>query len=248
MVCCLSVGSLFVIATPAHGSPRAQAAKLYDEGMRHFSLSEYPQAIQLFSQAYKIYPKAGFLYNIAQAYRLHGDCSKAYRLYQSYLREAPKASNRSLAEKQRDDMKTCAAHAPRMTRPPSQQRQADSVALARTQNRNVTTGRGKRIAGVVSITAGAALLAGAGIFAARAVDASREINDLFTMGGTWTAGAAATQKRGRRDQTISWISAAGGIVAVTTGITLYAVGRRQRTRARSRLAVTSTGLAWSGVY
>lgn len=71
-------------ARPAFADDTAKAKQLYDEGFRHFNVAEYPQAIESWKQAYLIAKKPLLLFNIAQAYRLSGDCKTAMTFYNNY--------------------------------------------------------------------------------------------------------------------------------------------------------------------
>ena len=94
-------------AQPANGASERHARTLYARGLKHYNVAEYAEAISLFKRAYKIHEAPGFLYNIAQAYRLAGDCTQAARFYGTYLRVDPGASNRDKARQQIADMRAC---------------------------------------------------------------------------------------------------------------------------------------------
>jgi hypothetical protein len=64
----------------------ADAAVLYDEGKRHFDIGEYAQAIASWKQSYLRSSAPLLLFNIAQAYRLSGNCAQANRFYLNYRR------------------------------------------------------------------------------------------------------------------------------------------------------------------
>src|SRR5262245_62171614 len=83
-------------ASPARAdeeSPLAPAQIHLTEGNRHFNLAEYDLAIAEYKEAYRLSDKPGLLFNIAQAYRLSGDCPMALRFYENYRRLAPQAEN-----------------------------------------------------------------------------------------------------------------------------------------------------------
>lgn len=74
----------------AHADPAEDA---YREGRKLYDLQEWDQAIEKFKIAYKLRSDAASLFNIAQAYRLKGDCPEASRTYKSYKRNFPAAAN-----------------------------------------------------------------------------------------------------------------------------------------------------------
>ncbi len=95
----LAVG-LTVIALPAHAAGDAQdrARGLNDDGKAAFDLGSYDEAIERFTDAYKIYPDARILFNLAQAYRRKHEYARALELYRTYLRNQPDAVNRQVVE------------------------------------------------------------------------------------------------------------------------------------------------------
>ncbi len=77
----------------------AEAKQRYENGMGHFNLEEWDPAIDEWKAGYRAKPVPQFLYNIAQAYRASKRYSEALSYYQRYLRNSPKASNRSEVER-----------------------------------------------------------------------------------------------------------------------------------------------------
>ncbi len=115
----LAIGALIVAATAAAAQPaaptaadRAAAKEAFARGTRHFNVAEYDEAIAEFKASYKLVPAPLLLYNIAQAYRQHGDCAEAARFYRSYLREAPAAKDRARVEQRVVEMDACVAAKP----------------------------------------------------------------------------------------------------------------------------------------
>src|SRR5947209_6744505 len=74
---------------------KAKAKQLYDEGLRHYNVAEYPEAITAWKQSYLISKKPLLLFNVGQAYRLSGDCKQAMTFYESYQREEPAPKNQA---------------------------------------------------------------------------------------------------------------------------------------------------------
>jgi hypothetical protein len=83
---------------PALADNPQRAKELFQEGTTHFDLGQFDKAIEAWQAGYKEKPDPGFLYNIAQAYRLAGDLNKAIFFYKGYLRNSPKAPNRADVE------------------------------------------------------------------------------------------------------------------------------------------------------
>ncbi|HUS65260.1 MAG TPA: hypothetical protein VMZ28_11985 [Kofleriaceae bacterium] len=78
-----------VAAQPSRSpAERARAEKIYKEGLRHYNVGEYAQAIARFKESYLISAAPLLLFNIGQAYRLAGNCKQAILSYNAYLRES----------------------------------------------------------------------------------------------------------------------------------------------------------------
>ncbi len=88
------------------------ATALEASGNKHFQLAEYDAAITDFKEAFRISDAPGYLYNIAQAYRLKGDCRSAATFYKNYLRRMPDAANAAKVRERVTEMDACAAKQP----------------------------------------------------------------------------------------------------------------------------------------
>jgi tetratricopeptide (TPR) repeat protein len=108
-------------AQPADPAVTAAARPHLEAALRLFKAREYAQALAEFRAAFDIDPQPALLYAIAQAERLNGDCRRAIRFYEAFLRTAPKQSQglsarqniaRCVAELQRPSPATQPASAP----------------------------------------------------------------------------------------------------------------------------------------
>jgi hypothetical protein len=88
---------------------KTEAQAQYDRGTVHFNLDEWPLAIEDFKAAYRLFPDATFLYNIAQCHRKMGNAPEALSFYKKYLRERPDAPNRPEVEKRIDELEAALA-------------------------------------------------------------------------------------------------------------------------------------------
>lgn len=79
-------------AAPAFAQQKPDTSALEASGNKHYSLAEYDAAIADFKEAFRISDEPGFLYNIAQAYRMKNDCREASTFYKNYLRKATEAA------------------------------------------------------------------------------------------------------------------------------------------------------------
>lgn len=90
---------LSLLARPAAAADDPKRAKeLFQEGTTFFDVGQFDKAIEAWQAGYKAKPDPGFLYNIAQAYRIAGDPNKAIFFYRGYLRNSPNAENRTEVE------------------------------------------------------------------------------------------------------------------------------------------------------
>ena len=103
---------LFLFSSSALAQPAQDPAALEASGNKHFQLAEYDAAIKDFKEAFRISDSPGYLYNIAQAYRLKGDCREAATFYKNYLRRVPDAPNNSKVRDRVKEMEDCAAKQP----------------------------------------------------------------------------------------------------------------------------------------
>jgi tetratricopeptide (TPR) repeat protein len=133
MVRRLSLAGVVLLATclasggaRSANDPRTEKAREhYLQGDAFYKLDKYANALQEYEQAYLAKPDPSFLYNIAQCHRLMGDKAEALKFYRRYLKDAPTAPNREVAEKHIRDLEVAlatagpASPAPAPTPPPS---------------------------------------------------------------------------------------------------------------------------------
>jgi tetratricopeptide (TPR) repeat protein len=103
--------------TVADDAPDRRARALYRVGEEHFSNQRYWQAIEAYSAAYELRPLPGFLFNIAQCYRIVGDFDKAVVFFERYMGRYPNSPHRQQIEGLLAEMRTQAR----------QQREADRM-------------------------------------------------------------------------------------------------------------------------
>lgn len=124
-----SVAILFATASLARAqtpSPKEQAAAAAKQAETRFQSADYGGAVESFKVAYALDPDPGYLFDIAQAYRLAGDCTNAADYYRRLLAVVPNPPNldkvntwlaeqRACAEQRARDEKTIG-----VVRPPGQ--------------------------------------------------------------------------------------------------------------------------------
>jgi hypothetical protein len=86
----------------ARADDAQQARDLFTQGNTFYDLGQFDKAIDAWQKGYQLKNDPGFLYNIAQAYRVMEDAQKAIFFYRRYLSNAPKAHNRDEVEQKID--------------------------------------------------------------------------------------------------------------------------------------------------
>src|SRR5262245_13292871 len=193
---------------------KAEAKRLYEEGLKHYNLGEYDSAIAKFKSAYAISSAVGLLFNIAQSYRLKKDWEQASTFYLTYLRLKPDAPNRSDVEQRIAEMQKMIEEAKAMEKkPPAGTVPPDGGAGQPAKVTVVTVPRDEGVASGSLITAGYAT-AGAGaalvitgvVFGQMAKSAEKQLNQLSVDMGTWTQEQQDTYDAGKRNNTIAIIA------------------------------------------
>jgi tetratricopeptide repeat protein len=223
-----------IAATPARGDAMpgdpvpAKARTLANRGRAAHDAGDYTAAIAAFTQAYVIAPSPALLFNLAQAYRLQGNCDDAALMYRRYLATNPGAEQRLLAEAHLASVERClhklALHIPVETASgrPIAAPAASAIALAAPVSRRAQIeqdiGLGLAIGGGVS-------LAVAAYYAVQAHEAETDVGAAFARGGRWSD-IAPNDARGKSAATAARWFGAGGALGVASGIVTYLIGRR----------------------
>jgi tetratricopeptide (TPR) repeat protein len=224
---CLALAAAPALADP---TPDAKDPKqLYDEGLRHYNLAEYGQAIDAWKQAYLLSKKPVLLFNIGQAFRLSGDCAQAMTFYDSYTREEPAPKNQDELDQavaQCKDKLAVAGHAaPVPDKPPVPPpthvtpEPATPVATVTAQPRPQPPTDLRRI-GLITTLSGVALGGAALYFALDGRSQQNTVADITI----WTPALDSTQSRGHRDNVLAWGLGIAGGAAVITGVVLWLTG------------------------
>src|SRR5262249_57401458 len=94
---------------------------LFQQALMHYYTGEYDAAIGIFRDLYLRTRSPTLLFNMAQSYRLKGDCKKAVELYGQFVRFDPGSPDRERAMSRIAALGTCepeaAAPAPAPARP-----------------------------------------------------------------------------------------------------------------------------------
>jgi len=84
---------LVLALAPVAHADKAKARDYYRAGQQNYNLTDFEKALTNFTAGYREQEDPVFLFNIAQCHRQLGHKVEAIRLYRSYLRQLPNASN-----------------------------------------------------------------------------------------------------------------------------------------------------------
>jgi tetratricopeptide (TPR) repeat protein len=207
----------------------AKARALAEKGRLFHDAGDYGNAIIAFKEAYVMAPSPGLLFNLAQAYRLLGNCDDAALMYRRYLATGPDSDGRAIAEGHLSTVQRCAHKASLgIPQDPSSplfiQTDRDSGSLFATAQPSRTARLQKDIG--LGLTIGGAIALGIGAFYwNRAADAQDAVEEGYANGAKWKD-LEALDARGRDSSQMAKIFGIGGGLAVAGGVTLYLLGRR----------------------
>lgn len=104
LVGCLALATFVTSLASAQEDATAQARALFNAGAQAYESGKYPAAIQAFEEAYRLSPREGLLFSLAQAHRRQyfvardpADLRAAVEHYQKYLVVATEAKRRGEA-------------------------------------------------------------------------------------------------------------------------------------------------------
>jgi len=207
-----------------------RARMLADRGRAFHDAGDYAHAIAAFTQAYVMAPSPALLFNLAQAYRLLGNCDDAALLYRRYLATDPRPEERALAEAHLAKVEHCtsnlAQHIPTATTAASLEvlPQLDIIASPTPGSARSTRAHIEKDIGLGLMIGGGAALAAAVVYAVQAHDAAGDVSAAF-MGHAPGKDVAPVDARGRAAAERARILGIGGAVGVGAGVVMYMIGR-----------------------
>jgi len=213
-----------------------KARLLADRGRQLQRDGKFAEALEAYKAAYVLAPSPGLLFNLAQAYRLDGDCDDAAWMYHRFLDTNPRDDLRELVNAHLDKLQGCthvgfraSVDAPNLPREvnasmPSQPPRTAVATIDHVDRVDDNPGRGKEKAGAYLMVGGGVALAAAAVFAIDAHLAANEVADAY-QSGVRHPDLRGLDERGQRDDTITAVAGITGGLALVGGAVLYGLGR-----------------------
>jgi len=253
---------LLAMASLAIGEPATperipdKARKLAERGRELHGKGDYALAIIAFKEAYVLAPSPGLLFNLAQAYRLQGNCDDAALMYRRFIATNPDPDARAIAEAHLATMDRCIAkrglNLPMdesmayLKVPPPEDK---TLAILESPKAAPPSRRLQKLIGLGIAGAGGIALGTAGVFEYRAYQAQQDVEARYAAGDKWK-NIAPIAERGERSASYARAFAIGGGVAAIAGVTVYLLGQRAERNAFVPVSVTpakrgaEVSLAW----
>ncbi len=197
-------------ATTSWAGPKEDARAAYDAGVEAYRALRYLEAASKFEAAYALDPDPGFLFNIAQSYRLGRSCKKAIEYYDRFSQAVPNPPEPEALQRYRYEAVTCASSEPAPA-PRTRVVERDVPFVRRWTTWAIPAGASAGVAIVFAVV---------GARAKSKVDEIRDCGVVQQENCPFTyADALRWETRGKRDNLISYIAlgATGGF-AVTAVI------------------------------
>ena len=226
----ITIAVLVALEASARAEPSAE--QLYNEGQQAFDRGDYTTAIARWQSSYELSKLPLLVLNLAQAYRLAGDCALALSAYRRYVTVDPTSDQRSLADGFIAELEPkCGQPSP----PP-----VDHVPH---QVESTGSGRNLKVAGLMTGGAGVVLTATGLLFGRRASTLGDEVTRECAVSCDW-ATKKSKESDGKRYATIGKILDGVGLAAVAVGIGMYVYGA---SRGQPTIAIQPNGVAlmWS---
>ena len=248
-ICC-GVALVLGLARVATADDIPQRAReLAERGRELHDAGNYSAAAVRFQEAYALAPSPGLLFNLAQDYRLSGDCEDAAIMYRRFLATDPSPEARAIAQQHLDKVMRCVVRpAVAETSPPPPAAPIDRPPPDPVHADIVQEPWIEKDVGIGIAVAGAVALGGAAYYAWRANDDADQVSKGYAGGVAWSA-IAAKDADGHRSQRNAAILGIGGGIAAASGVALYMLGARNERLTHIGVSPTTGGakvaVAWA---
>jgi hypothetical protein len=214
----------------------AKARDLSDRGLRQYQTGDFEAAIESFLAAYALSNRPALLFNVAQAYRLTGDCGRAAEYYRRYLGADVDQGLRASIEKRLAEMETClrrqdvrdgavasfavtAMPVPAGAAPNAAHQLTISPAVSKPEEATPKSRQPR----VIAFVGSAVVLGAVGTFLEmHARSAEADLSNRYAAGGTWDDAAQQRLDEGNRDRVLAIssfvIAALSAAIGVWSGL------------------------------
>jgi tetratricopeptide (TPR) repeat protein len=226
-----------------------KAKQLAEHGRELHDRGDYSDAITAFKEAYVLAPSAGLLFDLAQAYRLAGQCDDAAWMYRRYLESDPTPPHRTLAEGHLATVEKCGHGGLRVVSvPPPNELKLEppppDVAIAVAPQPAPSASRDKHLAVGFAITSGA-LFATAAVFEIQAASNASAVSAAYQSGSSKGKNVGATDTAGQLDADFAIGAAVAGGASLATAAVFYVLGRRAEHHVMATAVPHGAGMAMS---
>jgi len=222
-----------------------KARMLADRGRAFHEAGDYSRAIAAFTQAYVIAPSPALLFNLAQAYRLRGNCDDAALMYRRYLATNPNPEGRALAEAHLASVESCLQKLGR--RIPAETTTASLAVmplpdlLATPVPAQSHKAQIEKDIGIGLMLGGSVGLAIATYYAVQAHDAENEVEAAYARRARW-ADIAPIDARGKAAARTAKISGVSGALGIAGGVVMYLIGKHNEQPSMTVAPTTGRGV------
>ncbi|MEO7729469.1 MAG: tetratricopeptide repeat protein [Kofleriaceae bacterium] len=221
---------------PASSVP-AKAKTLAARGRAAHDAGHYSDAIAAFTQAYAMAPAPALLFNLAQAYRLQGNCDDAALMYRRFIATNPSPEVLSLAENHLATVERCMhklalnipvdgapASAPGFVASAAPMHPRGTTSVAGSLDRPSRKAEIEKDVGIGLVIGGSTSLAIATYYAFRAHNASNDVAAAYAKGAKWKD-VAPIDARGKSAESRAQLFGVGGALGVAGGVVTYLIGK-----------------------
>lgn len=243
IVLLVTFAALITLEIAAFADPTT-AEDLYGQGKAAFARTDYQTAIVRWNESYELSREPELLFDLAQAYRLSGDCATALKTYAEFIASAPDAEQRPLAE---DLVRELGPKCTPPKKPPIeiQPRSAPGLNLVdRIDRTKYAPGSSLKITGTATAIGGVAMFAIGLAIGHHAATIGEEVSRACMTSCDWDA-LRSKDAAGRRDATIGLAFDAIGGGAILVGAAMYYLGIRS---IGVDVRKNETTVAWSKVW
>lgn len=218
LVFCL-IGSVARAQDSGDSNRIADAQAAYAEGAEAFSAGRFGEALDRFTRAYELAPRAALLYNIGTAHDRLGHDAQALSAYRDYLEATPEARNREYTEARIRVLED-------RVRALEEQMAAqnETAETETTQVQPTESSSGANVPAIVLLALGGAAVIGAATSGGLALAQHGELDDACPMGACTPEHRDDLNRLDRLTRTTDVLIGLAAAAAIT-GVILLIVGR-----------------------